>query len=100
MAVFAQYDYLFAVGTIFAFLDAWNIGANDVANAMGTSVERTSNVHDLYKIGSAYEMPSFQVDGMRCEAVHEAVSRAADRARKSPCPQPTSNKRPFNGAFV
>jgi sodium-dependent phosphate transporter len=33
MAVFAQYDYLFAVGTIFAFLDAWNIGANDVANS-------------------------------------------------------------------
>ena len=23
----SQYDYLFAIGTIFAFLDAWNIGA-------------------------------------------------------------------------
>lgn len=50
--------------------------------AMGTSVERTSNVHDLYKIGSGYEMPSFQVDGMRCESVHEAVAAAAARARK------------------
>ncbi len=50
--------------------------------AMGTSVERTSNVHDLYKLGSAYEMPSFQVDGMRCETVHEAVAEAAVRARK------------------
>lgn len=50
--------------------------------AMGTSVERTSNVHDLYKIGSGYEMPSFQVDGMRCETVHEAVASAAERARK------------------
>jgi pyruvate dehydrogenase E1 component alpha subunit len=50
--------------------------------AMGTSVERTSNVHDLYKLGAAYDMPSFQVDGMRCETVHEAVSSAAERARK------------------
>jgi pyruvate dehydrogenase E1 component alpha subunit len=50
--------------------------------AMGTSVERTSNVHDLYKIGSGYEMPSYQVDGMRCETVHEAVAFAAEHARK------------------
>ena len=50
--------------------------------AMGTSVERTSNVHDLFKIGSAYDMPSFQVDGMRCETVHEAVAEAAERGRK------------------
>lgn len=50
--------------------------------AMGTSVERTSNVHDLYKIGSGYEMPSYQVDGMNCETVHEAISKAADHARK------------------
>ena len=49
--------------------------------AMGTSVERTSNVIDLYKLGSSYEMPSFQVDGMRCESVHEAVADAAVRAR-------------------
>jgi len=50
--------------------------------AMGTSVERTSNVHDLYKLGSAYDMPSFPVDGMTCEAVHEAVESAVARARK------------------
>ena len=50
--------------------------------AMGTSVERTSNVHDLYKLGAAYDMPSFQVDGMRCETIHEAVASAAERARK------------------
>ncbi len=54
--------------------------------AMGTSVERTSNVHDLYKIGSGYEMPSFQVDGMRCETVHEAIASAAERARKGDGP--------------
>jgi sodium-dependent phosphate transporter len=37
-----QYDYLFAVGTIFAFLDAWNIGANDVANSWASSVSSRS----------------------------------------------------------
>jgi pyruvate dehydrogenase E1 component alpha subunit len=49
--------------------------------AMGTSVERTSNVHDLYKIGSAFDMPSEQVDGMDPEAVHEAMARAAAHIR-------------------
>ena len=54
--------------------------------AMGTSVLRTSNVHELYKIGSAFDMPSEQVDGMRPEAVHEAISKAAEhiRAGKGP----------------
>ncbi|KAF2177500.1 phosphate transporter [Zopfia rhizophila CBS 207.26] len=37
-----QYDYLLAIGTIFAFLDAWNIGANDVANSFATSVASRS----------------------------------------------------------
>lgn len=54
--------------------------------AMGTSVERTSNVHDLYKIGLAYDMPSAQVDGMSCEAVHEAIETAVNRARKGEGP--------------
>ncbi len=50
--------------------------------AMGTSVERTSNVTDLWKLGLAYDMPSFPVDGMHPEAVHNAVGEAAERARK------------------
>lgn len=54
--------------------------------AMGTSVQRTSNVHDLYKIGSGYDMPSYQVDGMSCEAVHEAIAAAAERARRGEGP--------------
>ncbi|KAL2174081.1 phosphate-repressible phosphate permease [Thermothelomyces heterothallicus CBS 202.75] len=33
-----QFDYIFAIGLIFAALDAWNIGANDVANSWATSV--------------------------------------------------------------
>ena len=49
--------------------------------AMGTSVQRTSNVTELYTIGEAYDIPSEPVDGMDVEAVHEAVSRAAERAR-------------------
>lgn len=49
---------------------------------MGTAVNRTTNVPDLYKIGEAYDMPSFQVNGMECEAVHKAISEAAARARE------------------
>lgn len=53
------------------------------AYAMGTSVERTSNVHDLYKIGLAYDMPSYPVDGMNVEAVHEAMEMAVKHARET-----------------
>jgi pyruvate dehydrogenase E1 component alpha subunit len=49
--------------------------------AMGTSVERASNVTEIYKMGSGYEMPSKAVDGMSCEAVHEAMDEAVERAR-------------------
>lgn len=54
--------------------------------AMGTSIQRTSNVTELYKVGSAFDMPSESVDGMNPESVHEAVSRAAEhiRAGKGP----------------
>lgn len=54
--------------------------------AMGTSVERTTNVTDLSKIGLSYEMPSFAVDGMRPEAVHEAFEEACARARRGDGP--------------
>jgi pyruvate dehydrogenase E1 component alpha subunit len=54
--------------------------------AMGTSVERTTNVLDLYKLGSAYDMPSYQVDGMSCETVHDSITEAVDRARKGKGP--------------
>ncbi|KAL4874418.1 phosphate transporter [Aspergillus karnatakaensis] len=43
--VLHQYDYIFAIGTIFAFLDAWNIGANDCANSWSTSVSSRSLKH-------------------------------------------------------
>ena len=50
--------------------------------AMGTSVKRTSNVLDIYKLADAYEMPADQVDGMSPEPVHDAVARAVKRARE------------------
>ena len=54
--------------------------------AMGTSVERTSNVTDLFKIGSAFEMPSEPVDGMDPEAVHLAIEKAAKHIRSGKGP--------------
>jgi pyruvate dehydrogenase E1 component alpha subunit len=54
--------------------------------AMGTSVERTSNVTDLYKLGSAFDMPSFQVDGMKCDTVYDATEEAVARARRGDGP--------------
>lgn len=54
--------------------------------AMGTSVERTSNVVDIYKLADAYDMPADMVDGMTPESVHESVSRAVKRARSGDGP--------------
>ena len=54
--------------------------------AMGTSVERTSNVVDIYKLADAYEMPGDSIDGMSPEAVHEGVARAVKRAREGDGP--------------
>jgi pyruvate dehydrogenase E1 component alpha subunit len=54
--------------------------------AMGTSVERTTNVTDLSKIGLSYEMPSKIVNGMRPEDVHDAIFEAAERGRRGDGP--------------
>lgn len=50
--------------------------------AMGTSVARTSKVLDIYRMADSYDMPADSVDGMQCEAVHEAIERAVKRARE------------------
>lgn len=50
--------------------------------AMGTSVERTSNVHEMYKMGLSYDMPAAPVNGMRCADVHNAFTDAAAHARE------------------
>ena len=54
--------------------------------AMGTSIQRTSNVIDIYKLADAYEMPADKVDGMIPEAVHESVARAVKRAKEGDGP--------------
>ncbi|KAK0391676.1 hypothetical protein NLU13_1175 [Sarocladium strictum] len=40
--VMTEYTYVFAIGTCFALLEAYNNGANDVANAWATSVSSRS----------------------------------------------------------
>ncbi|KAH6871205.1 phosphate transporter [Thelonectria olida] len=40
--VLTEYTYVFAIGTCFALLEAYNNGANDVANAWATSVSSRS----------------------------------------------------------
>lgn len=42
MAILEQYSYIFATGILFAFLDGYCIGSNDVANAFATSVSSRS----------------------------------------------------------
>lgn len=37
-----QFDYIFAIAMLFAFLDAFNIGANDVANSFASSISSRS----------------------------------------------------------
>ncbi len=54
--------------------------------AMGTSVKRTSNVVELYQLGESYDIPSEPVDAMNVEAVHRAVAKAAERARRGDGP--------------
>ena len=54
--------------------------------AMGTSVKRTSNVIDIYKLADSFEMPADQIDGMRAEIVHEGLTRAVNRARNGDGP--------------
>ena len=54
--------------------------------AMGTSVERTANHSDIWKLGLSYEMPCAPVDGMDPVVVAESVKEAVDRARKGDGP--------------
>jgi len=49
--------------------------------AMGTSVERTSNVTELYKLGLSYDMPSKPVDGMSVMSVYEEMKEAVEHVR-------------------
>lgn len=49
--------------------------------AMGISVERSSNVRELYRLGSSYAMDAERLDVLNTEVIHRAVERAAVKAR-------------------
>jgi len=52
-----QYNYVFGIGTFFALLDAYNNGANDVANAWATSVSsRSVSYRQAMILGTIFEM--------------------------------------------
>ena len=54
--------------------------------AMGTSVKRTANHTDIYKLGLGYEMPSKAIDGMKPEVVAKEMYEAIERARRGDGP--------------
>lgn len=54
--------------------------------AMGTSVKRTANHEDIWKLGLGYEMPCGPVDAMNPAAVAEALDEAMERARRGDGP--------------
>ncbi|HYK77952.1 MAG TPA: thiamine pyrophosphate-dependent enzyme, partial [Daejeonella sp.] len=54
--------------------------------AMGTSVARTTNMTDIYKIGLGFDMPCAPVDGMDPVAVHNSMDEAVERARRGEGP--------------
>ncbi|MCV6628825.1 MAG: pyruvate dehydrogenase (acetyl-transferring) E1 component subunit alpha [Flavobacteriaceae bacterium] len=54
--------------------------------AMGTSVERTANHEDIYKLGLGYQMPCGPVDGMNPVEVAKEVHKAVMRARRGDGP--------------
>ena len=50
--------------------------------AMGTALNRSSAVPEIYKRAEAYAISSQQVDGMDVEVVYRATKEAVDRARR------------------
>ncbi|WP_373059000.1 pyruvate dehydrogenase (acetyl-transferring) E1 component subunit alpha [Gemmatimonas sp.] len=53
---------------------------------MGTSLERASAIHDIYKRGASYDMPRDVVDGQDVYAVRKATAEAIVRARTDGTP--------------
>ena len=54
--------------------------------AMGTSVDRTANHPDIWKLGLGYKMPSEPVDGMDPVAVAKSMDKALKHARSGKGP--------------
>lgn len=75
-----QFDYLLAIGSIFAALDAWNIGANDVANSWATSVASRSVTYlqamcmaSLMEFGGALGVGARVADTIRTKIVNTSL---------------------------
>ncbi|KAG8772473.1 Na+/Pi symporter, partial [Serendipita sp. 397] len=80
-----QFDYIFALGLIFAFLDAWNIGANDVANSFATSVSsRSLTMKQAMIIASFCEFGGAVLVGARVADTIRSKIIAVDRFRDQP----------------
>lgn len=54
--------------------------------AMGTSVERTSNVTDLYTLGESYDMPGIPINGMDVIEVYEKMAEVVKHVRSGKGP--------------
>lgn len=53
---------------------------------MGTAIERSSSIKDLFKRGESYNIADDQVDGQDVLAVRQVMARAVDRARRQQQP--------------
>src|SRR5688572_26400814 len=54
--------------------------------AMGTSLERALSQTEIWKFGTAYNIPCEAVDGMDLLAIRESIGKAVERARKDGTP--------------
>ena len=50
--------------------------------SMGTSVERSGNMTELYRLGHSYDMNAERINGLCVEEVYRGVARVAKQARK------------------
>ena len=85
MEIIAQYGHIFLImACVFGFFMAWGIGANDVANAMGTSVgSRALTIKQAILIAMVFEFLGAYLAGLFFEdsVAHPNLMRVVnDRA--------------------
>ncbi|WP_341789770.1 pyruvate dehydrogenase (acetyl-transferring) E1 component subunit alpha [Rickettsia endosymbiont of Polydrusus tereticollis] len=54
--------------------------------SMGTSVERSTFMRELYKKGESFGIKGFQLDGMSFSDIYNGAKQAAEFVRKNSCP--------------
>lgn len=54
--------------------------------AMGTSVQRSTGLKEIFRRGSGYDMASVQIDGMDVRVVRDELRKVVDHVRKEPQP--------------